>query len=399
MLLPSWDALAAMAPSASKHTPRSIDWVLTPGMAFSGTRPTLFRERNGWCPYSARAWLALELLGIEYDTVRIDTSFNGRPASMTAATPQIRWADGSLLSGSLDILRELDRFPQSTLWSVPGTEPCEIEALALAYHCIFPGSGRACDGEPMRLSSSRAVFEDAIRQTDELLARRPDGPFFCGRSLSAADVAWAPFLERYAAWLPLLHPGLQMAGAEAAATSPHLFRWFEAMAALPPYTCRLRGDAASWWKVLAFSPGWLVVANRGWKPPPLAATRPSANGVSGGAPRLGVRDSQWEEYAERRPHVGRCVGRETAAHLIRHREAVARDACRGMGLGGDLAAVDSPLRALVWLLADASGADEAGARNTEGLRPLLAYLDERVCVPRDVGAPVAAALSQLLVDV
>jgi hypothetical protein len=31
-----------------------------------------FRDTNGWCPYCARVWLALEEKGIEYDSVLID---------------------------------------------------------------------------------------------------------------------------------------------------------------------------------------------------------------------------------------------------------------------------------------------------------------------------------------
>ena len=44
---------------------------------------------------------------------------------------------------------------------------------------------------------------ETLDATDELLAEH-GGPFFVG-GFSAADVAWAPFLERYAAQLPCLH--------------------------------------------------------------------------------------------------------------------------------------------------------------------------------------------------
>eukprot|EP00964_Phaeocystis_antarctica_P112789 scaffold76899_cov84-Phaeocystis_antarctica.AAC.1 len=49
----------------------------------------------------------------------------------------------------------------------------------------------------------------------QALLEAAGGPFFAGASFSAADVAWAPFLERcaaplswYAAQLPCLHKGL-----------------------------------------------------------------------------------------------------------------------------------------------------------------------------------------------
>ena len=111
------------------------------------------------------------------------------------------------------------------------------------------------------------------------------GPHGCPVQISAADCAWAPFLERYAAQLPLLHRGLrpydarlrELAGqcVESAAASlyrkcfsfhvvlgtralqdpsrwPRLGAWYEAMdAEVPAYSARVRGDEDSWRKVLA----------------------------------------------------------------------------------------------------------------------------------------------------
>jgi hypothetical protein len=78
--IPSWKDLAAVTRCDSHELPIAED-----GRTFSsdpnlsdGTRPTLFRERHGWCPYSERVWLALEAKGIEYDTIYIDNIY-GRP--------------------------------------------------------------------------------------------------------------------------------------------------------------------------------------------------------------------------------------------------------------------------------------------------------------------------------
>ena len=50
----------------------------------------LYRERNGWCPYSERVWLALEHKGIiEYETVLIDNTGGGRPSWYSGDTPQV----------------------------------------------------------------------------------------------------------------------------------------------------------------------------------------------------------------------------------------------------------------------------------------------------------------------
>jgi glutathione S-transferase len=405
MRLPTWQALAAVLPSANHPGPAVSDWLLAPPSVFSSSRPTLFRERNGWDPYSARVWLSLELKGVEYDTVRIDTSFQGRPGMLSDSTPQIMWPDGHLMAGSLNILLKLDElYPCTTI--APSSRhammSAEPERLARAYHTTFPGGTNADeDNAPMRLAASRADFEAAASSANALLGEHADGPFFCGAQLSAADLAWTPFLERYAAWLPLLHPGFDL---ERDARWPHLSRWFEAMAAQPAYSARLRGDPSSWRKVLAFSPGWLIPPSRGWSPP---MTRGHA-----AAERREVSAPLWAEYTRTRPHVAAGgAAEEAAAHIVRHREAIARDARLGLGLASE-DALDAPLRALAWALllqqqgadggAMASRSDEeerAACHGTPGLRELAAYLEERVCVPRDMGAPAAAALTRVAVGV
>ena len=30
----------------------------------------LYRDKNGWCPYSERVWLGLEFKGVEFDEAR-----------------------------------------------------------------------------------------------------------------------------------------------------------------------------------------------------------------------------------------------------------------------------------------------------------------------------------------
>ena len=69
-----WQDLEKSLISSTQHdTPITIvDSALDPTKpTYSTERPTLFRERHGWCPYSERVWLALESTNIAYDTVRI----------------------------------------------------------------------------------------------------------------------------------------------------------------------------------------------------------------------------------------------------------------------------------------------------------------------------------------
>ena len=99
----------------------------------------------------------------------------------------------------------------------------------------------------------RSTFEGALDKTEALLGEHAAGPFFCGAAPSAADVAWAPFLERWAAQLPCLHEGLTVRGGDAGRW-PLLSAWFDAMEReVPAYGCRVQGDAASWRKVLSMA--------------------------------------------------------------------------------------------------------------------------------------------------
>lgn len=118
--------------------------------------------------YSERVWLALELKGIAYDTVRIDNTGGGRPQYFTGSTPQIRWADGRTQGESLDIIRELDRaFPDSSpLWPPATVEKGAVDAMVSAWRRTFPRSARP---------SSRAAFLfDCAAQNQK--NPRPAGP-------------------------------------------------------------------------------------------------------------------------------------------------------------------------------------------------------------------------------
>ena len=78
--IPSWKDLAAVTNCNGFELPVAEDgrsFASDPNLS-DGTRPTLYRERHGWCPYSERVWLAMEAKGIDYDTIYIDNIY-GRP--------------------------------------------------------------------------------------------------------------------------------------------------------------------------------------------------------------------------------------------------------------------------------------------------------------------------------
>ncbi|KAL7536767.1 hypothetical protein ACHAWF_005556 [Thalassiosira exigua] len=400
-----------LRPSPSAPDPLNLDSALDPSEpSYSTSRPTLFRERHGWCPYSERVWLALEHSNVDYETIRIDNTGPGRkPPYWTGQTPQVRWADGRVRGESMDLVRELD-----TLYAGGALYPESIKSDVInkerEFKNTFPSKSRPSSraaflfgwsGEPLWKSE----FESVLSKTDDLLGAS-DGPFFSGESFTAANVAWIPFLERYAAQLPCLHEGLDPRDA---ARYPRLNRWFDAVeTTIPAYACRVRGNPSSWRKVLTMA-GY---GNAGV--PPSVVERMEDLGAGEGLQQSEgerVRDQGlWDEYRATRPYLAVTPSAEAGRVLLNNREGIVKDtlkrtdALEGTGVPLDEAGLDEAMRALASILIygdeeDGSYEDLAWvskeARNVKGAFAMARFLDERMCVPRDMGALSAEAVKRL----
>ena len=75
--------------------------------------------------------------------------------------------------------------------------------------------------------------------------------------------------------------------------------------------------------------------------------------------------------------------------------AIVADAARRSVVDGDAGACDAALRGAVAALLGGAGAGAEAQPPSEEAGALLRYLDERLCVPRDLGAPSAAAIREL----
>ncbi len=406
--IPSWKDLSSM-PNFDFEQPVAIN-----GASYSSRpsttegNPTLYRERHGWCPYSERIWLALEAKGVEYDTVYIDNIY-GRPSWYSGDTPQIRWPDGKIQSESMDLVREVDKRFDGSFTLYPEDIINEVIDKERAFRNIFPRGARPSsraaflfryDGEPLWKNE----FEKTLKETDALLSETAvDGPFFCGSRFTAADIAWAPFLERYAGQLPCLHDELDP---KCKVTYPNLSAWYKAMDELvPAYACRVRGDLSSWRKVLTMA----GFGNVGV--PPVVSSRMDGEDIKESAPldleRKQRQQSVWETYAATRPHVAPSPGKEAASVLIRNREMIAKDILKRLGmksnkhdLPSDEEQLDATMRSLACILCedryDKSTLDEC--KNDDHVKTLASFLDERMCVPRDMGALSAACYKRLAHD-
>ena len=309
----------------------------------------------------------------------------------------------------MDLVREIDkRYCDGSLY--PSSIQNEVINAARKFNNVFPSRSRPSSraaflfdwsGEPLWKSQ----FESVLQQTDELLAST-DGPFFC-EQFTAADVAWVPFLERYAAQLPCLHDGLNPRDAT---LYPHLASWYEAMEGIPAYACRVRGNPSSWRKVLMMA-GY---GNGGV--PPSVIERVEDLGCEEGLPQSEedrAKDQKlWDEYRLTRGYLAETPSAEAGRVLMSNREGIVidtlkrADSLQNSGIPLDEKGLDSAMLALATILVYGSKEDGCynelevaakEARDDTGVYALAKFLDERMCVPRDMGMMSADSLKRLAV--
>ena len=150
---------------------------------------------------------------------------------------------------------------------------------------------------------------------------------------------------------------------------------------IPAYGCRVRGNAASWAKVLSQA----GFGNGGSVPETSPDDRTAASDAAASARGA----ETWAAYAADRPWVAPSPDEEAAATILRRRDAIRDDAVR-RGVG-DEDAIEAGLRGVV-----AGLIDEAHVLALDQDAATMARdLDERLCCPRDLGAPAAAAIRRL----
>ena len=155
---PTWPQLASLLPAAVLAAP-------------DPAALTLHRERNGWCVRSATIWLALEVKGVPYATVR----------EMGSSAPALHWPDATVQTDSVEVLRTLDAALPSTtpLWPPAGVEACAVDEMVAAFAATMPvtrESDRAaylfCPEEGSQYDPlPRSSFVATLDATEALLGR------------------------------------------------------------------------------------------------------------------------------------------------------------------------------------------------------------------------------------
>ena len=246
-------------------------------------------------------------------------------------------------------------------------------------------------------------------ETDNLL-QSTKGPFFCGSSFTAADIAWVPFLERYAAQLPCLHSDLNPKDEN---TYPYLYRWYEAIQnQIPAYACHVKGDSSSWRKVL----GMAGYGNMGNVPFDIKERMTKQNDKEVElflSPDDHAREMKlWMEYRVAREYLAESPSAEAAAIVFRNRNAIVTDIEKRVKFTKEWKeklplqkenGLDNAMRTLIYLLLQEGKSmddilaiqDDIDISLLNDVGMLAAFLDERMCVPRDMGEMSAAAIKRI----
>jgi glutathione S-transferase len=209
------------------------------GNTIDKVRVTFYRDSASWCPYCQKVWLALEYKQIPYTVEKINMRCYGdKPLSFQMLQPSgqipVAIIDGLVLRQSNDILTKLDlAFADTISLAAPvemedrASELLRLErALFSAWMTWLTAGG---SGSGQRFVQTLKVAESA------LVASK--GPFFLGSTLSIVDVQFAPFLERMAASLAYYKGFVMRVPTPNAPTTdfPALNAWFDAMEQLPSY--------------------------------------------------------------------------------------------------------------------------------------------------------------------
>jgi glutathione S-transferase len=156
---------------------------------------------------------------------------------------------------------------------------------------------------------------------------------------------------------------------------------------LPAYSCRVQGDASSWRKVLTMA----GFGNSGL-PPTIAGNMEDLALAERKAAASQIKQEIWDQYAASRPCVADTPQGEAALIMTRNRDLILADTGKrgGDGLPESKEDLDATLRELIILLHN--GQEECDSPHVGSL---ARFLDNRMCVPRDMGKMSAAAIKHL----
>lgn len=388
----------------------------------SDIRVTFYRDSASWCPYCQKVWFTLEEKRIPYKIEKVNMScYGNKPREFLQLQPNgqipVAVIDGKVYGQSNDILAALDNlFPETKSFKPPAGQDMKARELLMLERSLAGAwmgwlrSGGNSEGNKRNMDSILALVESALIESG--------GPFFMGSDVSIVDVQFLSFLERICASL-LFFKGYTIRippGSKQPNPFPAINRWFDALEEKPAYQLG-KGDYYSHCWDLPPQLGGCV------REPAGESYRKAINGDQGSwdfplQPHNGGVEPDWEWAGDEA-----AAKREAVERISFNHEAIVKFAARGAGKKGmppvmaELAdpnavsseavqaSVSTVLQSVSLALLDGvdqqeetmteiaeTAAREGGEEFTAGLVSSLAYLRDRVGVPRDMRLPAARQL-------
>jgi glutathione S-transferase len=376
-------------------------------------RVKLYRDHASWCPYSQKIWMQLEEKRIPYTLEKINMRCYGpKPASFTSKVPSgalpVIELDGRVITESsviADVLEKEFHQHKSLLPYAPGSaEAARATTLMRLERALF-SRWMSWITSSWSDASSQSEFSEVLDQVDKELGAG-GGPYFMGEEFTLVDIAYTPFLERMASSV-LYYKGVKIEGN--GGRWPHLDVWYATMANRKVY----KGIKSDYYTTAHDLPPQLGgCAENGDN----VEARDAIDGVDGvhwKLPLGPLNASSLEPWwGEDDPEAARV---EAARRVIDNHTNIVRFAARGCGQAGrpaysaplsdpnavpgteHIPAVDIALRIVVHGMLHSSPVGEnfapqvksGNAYSVDATTKSLAYLRDRVGVPRDMSYPAA----------
>jgi len=342
--------------------------------------------------YCQRVSMQLELKRIPHIIRKINMRCYGpKPAYFMKMVPSgllpvIELDGGRALTESMDIMFAIEQAFPDTPSLIPSADPERMQTFhqLLRLERVLAGAWLNWLRGPLRASASaESSFVYTVEAVDQALRAYGDGPFFLGGSSpSFVDCVFAPFIERIRSSVSYWR-SVDILDEE---RWPSLAAWFAAMEELPLWA-NLRSDDLT--HVLALPPQI--------GPCTFVGDRGRASLLIDRARSLAVLNDGDDAAAV-------AVRAEAAAALVNNREAVVKDALKGIQRTGNQSVatdIETGFRAAVAVLADPSQLEalEEALAASGALGDMAAvaaaarYERQRACTPRDMTVAGAVQFS------
>jgi len=379
-------------------------------------RVTLYRDSASWCPYCHKVWATLEEKRIPYKVEKINMRCYGeKPASFNRLQPSgaipVAIIDGVTYNQSNDIIFALEHQfldHKALLQRDDNRQMAKAQELLRLERTLFSAWMYWLTSKDSPRGELRSNFISVLSEVESELSNA-NGPFFLGDEISLVDMMFVPFLERIVASM-LYFKGFEIRVAPGEKTNyPAINRWFDAMETLESYQLTKSDYYTHCWDLPPQLGGC-------FKEPGSEEFQDAINGKTPGSwhyPLIAHEgEPDWTFCGDKGAAKLEAVERVSANH-----QAIVKFACRGAGsagfprYGAELSDpnavsnesvqpfVDASLKIILTKLLDGEVCDEAMnnlvtvLKKEDGLDEQvamsLAYLRDRVGVPRDMRLPAA----------